>query len=57
MDVMDRVLGDRGNTYCSASLATSLAVSSEHEVQQVVTALADLRLVSAMRHSMLVVRP
>jgi hypothetical protein len=57
MDVMDRVLGDRGNTYCSACLATSLAVTSEHEVQEVVTALADLRLVSAMRQSMLVVRP
>ena len=45
MDVMDRVanvlLGNRGNTYCNACFATSLAVSSEHEVQQVVTALSD----------------
>jgi len=42
---MDRVanilLGDPGNTYCNACLATKLAVASEHEVQQVVTALAD----------------
>jgi hypothetical protein len=45
MDVMDRVanvlLGNRGNTYCNACLATNLALASEHEVQQVVTALSD----------------
>jgi len=45
MDVMDRVakvlLGSRGNTYCSACLATNLAVASEQEVQQVVAALSD----------------
>jgi len=45
MDVMDRVanvlLGNRGNTYCTACLATNLAVASEHEVQQVITALSD----------------
>lgn len=45
MDVMDRVanvlLGNRGNTYCTACLATNLAVASEHEVQQAVTALSD----------------
>jgi len=45
MDVMDRVanvlLGNRRNTYCTACLATNLAVDSEHEVQQVVTALSD----------------
>lgn len=42
---MDRVanvlLGNRGNTYCTACLATNLAVASEHEVQQAVTALSD----------------
>ena len=45
MDIMDRVanvlLGNRGNTYCNACLATNLALASEHEVQQVVTALSD----------------
>ena len=45
MDVMDRVanvlLGNRRNTYCTACLATNLAVASEHEVQQVITALSD----------------
>jgi len=45
MDVMDRVanvlLGGRGNTYCSACLATNLSIASQYEVQQVVTALAD----------------
>ena len=42
---MDRVanvlLGSRGSTYCNACLAANLAVTSEHEVQQVVTALSD----------------
>ena len=45
MDVMDRVanvlLGSRGNTYCSACLATNLAVASEQEIQQVVAALSN----------------
>ena len=45
MDVMDRVanvlLRNRGNIYCTACLATNLAVASEHEVQQVITALSD----------------
>ena len=45
MDVMDRVanvlFGNRGSTYCNACLATNLAVASENEIQQVVTALSD----------------
>ena len=45
MDVIDRVanvlLGSRGNTYCNPCLATNLAVASEHELQQAVTALSD----------------
>ena len=45
MDMMDRVanvlLGSRGYTYCNPCLATNLAVASEYELQQAVTALSD----------------
>ena len=45
MDVMDRVanvlLGSRGNTDATPTLGTNLAVASEHELQQAVTAISD----------------
>jgi hypothetical protein len=45
MDAMDQVanvlLGSRGNTYCDACLAESLAFEGRHDVQRVTSALAD----------------
>jgi hypothetical protein len=45
MEAMDQVanvlLGSRGNTYCNACLAESLAFEGRDDVQRVTSALAD----------------
>jgi hypothetical protein len=45
MDAIDQVanvlLGSRGNTYCNSCLAESLAFERRHDIQRIMSALAD----------------